>query len=59
MLEARAEVKVDLAEVLQAHGRQEEALHALEEAAVLYERKRHLVGLARTRALIDAARAGS
>ena len=56
MLEATADAKLDLAGVLRAAGKDAEALQAIEEAARLYERKRHLVGVARTRALLDSAR---
>jgi tetratricopeptide (TPR) repeat protein len=58
MLEGIANAKIDLAEVLRASGMDAEALKALEEAEALFERKRHLVGIARTRALAEAARAG-
>jgi tetratricopeptide (TPR) repeat protein len=57
MLEGIANAKVDLAEVLRASGMGAEALEALEEAEALFERKRHFVGIARTRALAEAARA--
>jgi class 3 adenylate cyclase len=56
MLGATADAKLDLAKVLQAAGKDAERLHAIEEAAVLFEQKRHLVGMARTRALLEAAR---
>jgi hypothetical protein len=56
MLEAIADAKLNLAVVLQAAGKEAERLHAIEEAAALYERKRHLVGMARTAVLLEAAR---
>ncbi len=59
MLEAIADAKVDLAEVLRANGEDAEALQALQEAGKLYERKRHLVGIARIRTLVGAARTGA
>ena len=55
MLEGIADARLDLAEVLHAAGKTTERLQTLEEAAVFYERKRHLVGLARTRALLESA----
>ena len=59
MLSAIADAKVDLAEVLRANGEDAEALQALEEAGKLYERKRHLAGIARIRTLVGAARTGA
>jgi class 3 adenylate cyclase len=56
MLEAIADAKLNLAEVLQGAGKNVERLEAIEEAAALYEQKRHLVGMARTRTLLEAAR---
>ena len=56
MLEARAEAKLDLAEVLQPAGKNAERVQLIEEASSLYEQKRHLVGMARTAALLEAAR---
>jgi tetratricopeptide (TPR) repeat protein len=59
MLKAIADAKLDLADVLRAAGEEAEALQAIEEAAGLYERKRHLVGMAQTRALLESARSRS
>ncbi len=58
MLDAIAESKLNLAEVLSAAGPDDDAdrLQAIEEAAALYEQKRHLVGMARTGALLESAR---
>ena len=56
MLEAIADAKLDLAEALRAAGKNAERVHAIEEAARLYEQKRHLVGMARTAALLESAR---
>ena len=58
MLESRADARVDLADVLRAAGRDEEAVSVLGEAGALYERKKHVVGAARVRALVADARAG-
>ena len=54
-LEERAEAQLDLAAVLRSAGRDAEAGAAVAEAATLYEQKRHLVGVAQTRALMSAA----
>jgi tetratricopeptide (TPR) repeat protein len=51
-LEQRAQVQVDLAEVLRAAGRDKEAEMALERAVAFYDQKGHVVGAARTRALL-------
>ncbi len=59
MLEATADAKLDLAVVLRAGGKDAEALQAIEEAATLYERKRHLVGVTRTRALLESAQSSA
>ena len=56
MLGATADAKLDLAEILDGAGKHAEALQEIEEAADLYERKRHLVGVARTRELLASAR---
>ncbi len=58
MLDAIAESKLNLAEVLSAAGPDDDAdrLQAIEEAAALYEQKRHLVGMARAGALLESAR---
>ena len=53
-LEERAEVLLDLAEVLRVAGRDADAGRAVVQAAVLYEQKGHVVGLAQTRALLAA-----
>jgi hypothetical protein len=58
MLEARADARVDLAAVLRADGRSDEALTALHEAEELYRLKQHLVGVARVQSLVADARAG-
>jgi hypothetical protein len=58
MLEARADARVDLAAVLRADGRGDEALTALHEAEELYRLKQHLVGVARVQSLVADARAG-
>jgi hypothetical protein len=53
-----ADSKLNLAEVLRAAGTGDEAerLQAIEDAAALYEQKRHLVGMARAAALLEGAR---
>ena len=56
MLGAIADAKLNLAEVLHAAGKDAERLQEIEEAAALFEQKRHLVGVARTRALLESAR---
>ncbi len=56
MLEAIADAKLNLAVVLQAAGKEAERLQAIEEAAALYEQKRHLVGMGRTATLLESAR---
>ena len=58
MLEAIADSKLYFAEILHAAGTDEDAerLQAIEEAAALYEQKRHLVGMARAAALLESAR---
>ena len=56
MLEATADAKLNLAEVLRVAGKNAERVQAIEDAARLYEQKRHLVGMARTAALLEAAR---
>ena len=57
-LEAIADSKLYFAEILHAAGTDEDAerLQAIEEAAALYEQKRHLVGMARAAALLESAR---
>ena len=45
MLDAIADAKLNLAVVLLAAGKDAERLRAIEEAAALYEQKRHLVGM--------------
>jgi tetratricopeptide (TPR) repeat protein len=56
MLEATADAKLNLAGVLQAAGSDAEAIEEIEAAVELYERKRHLVGAARARSLLESAR---
>jgi hypothetical protein len=58
MLDTIADSKLNLAEILRAAGPDEDAerLQAIEEAAALYEQKRHLVGMARAAALLESAR---
>jgi tetratricopeptide (TPR) repeat protein len=52
-LNSRAEVHLDLAEVLQLAGRAEEALAAVNEALQLYEAKENVVAAQRARARRD------
>ena len=56
MLEATAASKLNLAGVLQAAGSDAEAIEEIRAAVELYERKRHLVGAARARTLLESAR---
>jgi tetratricopeptide (TPR) repeat protein len=51
LLNTRADVHFDLAEVLALAGRREQAVRAVEEAARLYERKGNLTALNRARSL--------
>ena len=55
-LEATAAAKLNLAGVLQAAGSDAEAIDEIGAAVELYERKRHLVGAARARSLLESAR---
>ena len=56
MLGATADAKLDLAGILHGAGKHSEALQEIEEAADLYKRKRHLVGVARARELLESPR---
>jgi class 3 adenylate cyclase/tetratricopeptide (TPR) repeat protein len=57
MLACKADARVDLAEVLTLAGRREQAAEALVTAEALYAEKGHLVGVARTQALLAELRA--
>jgi hypothetical protein len=57
MLGAKADAFVDLAEVLAAAGRREDAAEAVASAEALYAAKGHLVGVARAQSLLTALRA--
>jgi tetratricopeptide (TPR) repeat protein len=56
MFEATADAKLNLAGVLQAAGSDAEAIEEIGAAVDLYERKRHLVGAALARSLLESAR---
>lgn len=57
MVDANADAFVDLAEVLAAAGRREEATEAAAAAEALYAAKGHLVGVARAQSLLTEPRA--
>jgi hypothetical protein len=56
-LELRADLHMDLAEVLQLAGRPASAFHPTERARDLYERKGHLVGVQKAEARLANLRA--